>query len=309
MNALYFVFANDPKHPLDELKHEDAEINRLMNPLDAASQIRNVRDSFASLEIVTENLQNYRKDLILFHYSGHAGVDMLGLEGGQARATGIAQQLAACKQLRVVVLNGCATHGQVEGLHALGIPAVLATYRPVNDARAAQFAIHFYSRLARQQTLQTAFEDACNYITSREDSEEERFNTERGLALRHKSSGEMCWALLFKPGSEQMADWTLIPAAPPPPPPPSPSNDFVKKIRSLVAHDKMEDALNQMFTYSETANPDVHDQIAHLSGEWKQLSKKTRIGIISTSDASVERNKIVSGILDLLQELTRTTTD
>ncbi len=299
MNALYFVFANDPKRPLDELKHEDTEINRLIDPFAASGHLRNVWDSFATLDKVTEKLLNNRQDLILFHYSGHAGSDMLGMEGGLAYATGIAEQLAACPQLRVVVLNGCATHGQVQRLHDLGIPAVVATYRPVEDSQAAEFAIRFYRSLVQRETLETAFRDAGNYILAK-DNGVERDPATRGLALRHKSSGELCWALLFKPGSEHMATWSLLQN----PPPSGSSSDFPKKIKTLVASGKVEDALNEMFKFTQDTNEDAHNQIVQLSGEWKQLARKIRIGIIGNADASIERNKIVLGILDLLQELT-----
>lgn len=207
MHVLYFAFANNPDHPLDELKREDAEINRLLETLAASGRFRIVRDSFATLDAIAEKLRTYRNELVLFHYSGHAGSNHLDLEGGPARALGIAALLGACPNLQLVVLNGCATVGQVLCLHEGGIPAVIATHRPIEDPKAATFAIQFYRALSYLDPLEAAFTAARGYVLALDDRLD--IDASRGLALRQKPADAPCWGLSLAPGREDVLRWRL----------------------------------------------------------------------------------------------------
>lgn len=205
MDVLYFAFANDPDRPLDELKREDAEINRLLEPLAARGRFKIVRDSFATLDQVADKLTLYKQDLVLFHFSGHAGHDRLLLQGEQAYALGIAALLGACKRLQLVVLNGCATYGQVRVLHEQQTPLVIATHRPVEDPKAAAFAIQLYRSLSLLDTVEAAFEAARGRVLSMDD----RLDVGRGLALRQDSPDNACWGLSQAPGREESLQWRL----------------------------------------------------------------------------------------------------
>ncbi|MEO6039540.1 MAG: CHAT domain-containing protein [Saprospiraceae bacterium] len=207
MDVLYFAFANNPDRPLDELKREDAEINRLLEPLAANGRFRIVRDSFATLDAIADKLRTYRQELGLFHYSGHAGSDRLDLEGGPARALGIAELLGACPNLQLVVLNGCATVGQVQYLHEKGVPAVIATSRAVEDPKAAAFAIQFYRALSYLDPLEAAFHAARSYVLALDDRLD--IDSTRGLGLRGKPANTPCWGLSLMPGREDVLRWRL----------------------------------------------------------------------------------------------------
>ncbi|MBK9492737.1 MAG: hypothetical protein IPO07_31155 [Haliscomenobacter sp.] len=205
MDVLYFAFANHPDRPLDELKREDAEINRLLEPLAARGLFKIVRDSFASLDSVADKLDLYKRDLVHFHYSGHAGPDSLELLGETARSKGIAALLGECKRLQIVVLNGCATFPQVDALLGLSIPLVIATQRPVEDPKAAAFAIQFYRSLSMLDTVEGAFKAARGRVLSMDD----KLNISRGLALRNEPAVQQsdCWGLYGLPQREDAAKW------------------------------------------------------------------------------------------------------
>lgn len=294
MDVLYFAFANNPQEPLDGLKREDAGINRLIEPMAANGNFRNVRDSFATLEFVADKLRTYRKELVLFHYSGHAGSDMLGLEDGSAYASGIAELLAACPRLQVVVLNACATQGQVDRLHQKGIPAVVATYRAVEDAQAVAFALQFYSSLAQLESLESAFKAACGFVQAKDNGLETE-KTTRGLALRQKSTGEVCWALLLAPHSENVSGWKIIGAIP--------AAEFIKKTRASIAAGKTDESIREVLAFTQNDHPDLHTETVQLSEQWKQLARKNRTGTISNADAGLEQRQIVFRLLNTLQQL------
>ena len=89
--------------------------------------------------------------MCLFLYSGHAGGDRLLLESGDAQAAGVAALLGRCPNLKIVVLNGCSTAGQVKALIDAGVPSVIATSAPIGDETAKRFAIQFFTELSKNR--------------------------------------------------------------------------------------------------------------------------------------------------------------
>ena len=229
MDVLYFAFANHPDRPLEELKREDAEINRLLEPLAARGLFRIVRDSFATLDTVVDKLNLFKRDLVLFHYSGHAGPDSLELLGGSAQSKGIAALLAECPQLKLVLLNGCATQPQVQALQALKIPLVIATQRPVEDPKAAAFAIQFYRSLSFLDTVEGAFNAGRGKVLSMDASLE----ITRGLALPDPDESENtpAWGLFGLQGRTDVVKWRLS------------SSDHSTQLRRYEPNARLLDAL------------------------------------------------------------------
>lgn len=230
MDVLYFAFANDPNHPLEELKREDSEINRLLEPLAASGRFRIVRDQYATLDMVADKLRTYQKQLVLFHYSGHAASNVLELEAGPARALGIGELIRSCPNLEIVVLNGCATIGQVEFLQqkyrpdsklvrrpgkvqenrilSRQVAAVIATERRAEDHKAASFAIQFYRALSYFDHLEAAFQIARAYVLALDHCLLLNEAT-RGLALRGAPTQTPCWGLSLLDGREDVLKWRL----------------------------------------------------------------------------------------------------
>ncbi|HEX2532698.1 MAG TPA: CHAT domain-containing protein, partial [Chitinophagaceae bacterium] len=122
------------------------------------------REPAANLERINQALSLYLGELTLFHYSGHAGRDSLFLVDAPVNAAGIAFQLKESARrgvLKLVVLNGCSTAGQVKKLLEAGVPSVIATNAPVGDKSATEFAIRFYHNIClRRMTILEAFTDA-----------------------------------------------------------------------------------------------------------------------------------------------------
>ncbi len=161
MDTLLFCYANNRDRPLSELGKEDSQIDRLLDPRSSKNQFQKVRDSFATTESVAAKILTYRDTLSLFHFSGHAGSDVLLLEDSAARGMGMAQLLARCPNLRLVFLNGCSTLNHVKLLaHQRVNAAVIATMAPVDDSVATRFSSAFYQAMVNQYSVQQALDQA-----------------------------------------------------------------------------------------------------------------------------------------------------
>lgn len=161
MPTLFLAFANSDKNHLDSLRIEDSKVNGSLNDRKLLGDFIVHSEQYATKENIISGLRKFQNDVILFLYSGHAGRDRLELEDGDANADGIAVLLGRCPNLKLVVLNGCSTLGQVDALLKNNVPVVIATSAPINDERAAQFSITFFEELAsKRQSIRLAFDAA-----------------------------------------------------------------------------------------------------------------------------------------------------
>ncbi|MBC7569090.1 MAG: CHAT domain-containing protein [Spirosoma sp.] len=161
MDTLLFCYANNRDRPLSELGNEDSQIDRLLDPRSSKNQFQKVRDSFATTDSVSAKILTYRDTLCLFHFSGHAGSNVLLLEDTPALGIGMAQLLARCPNLRLVFLNGCSTLNHIKLLADQHVnAAVIATTTPVEDAVATRFSTTFYRALVNQYSVQQSLDQA-----------------------------------------------------------------------------------------------------------------------------------------------------
>ena len=161
MDTLLFCYANNRDNPLPELGNEDSQIDRLLDPRSSKNHFQKLRESFATTESVSDKILTYKDTLCLFHFSGHAGSNVLLLEDTAARAVGMAQLLAQCPNLRLVFLNGCSTLNHIRLLADQKVnAAVIATMSPVNDSVATRFSTAFYQALTDQYSLRQALDKA-----------------------------------------------------------------------------------------------------------------------------------------------------
>lgn len=210
---LFLAFANHPTERLPTLSKEDDELFRLLSPRAAKRHFLLHRDSSITLSKVAEYIIRFREDLELFLYSGHAGRDHLLLEDQSADSDGIAELLGKCPKLKLVILNGCSTAGQVERLLALpNMPAVIATSAPVNDFAATQFSISFFQAFSEQYApLEEAFQIGLAAAMSAT-KESLPVLTDRSIKLEKDKSAPV-WLLKVPAEAEEKLRWKL-PALP-----------------------------------------------------------------------------------------------
>jgi hypothetical protein len=207
--TILLTFANDLDAYLDELKAESHAVYKLLEPLKINGKIQVERDESATLEIISSRLKTYRESIAIFHYAGHASGKALQLEDGAANADGLAHLIAKLPNLQLVVLNGCATFGQVEKLLSLGVKAVIATSVAINDTKAREFATQFYEALANQQNIQQSYQSAVAFLESKyskfkKSTDFERM-PQRALKLRREKQEKLPWTLHYS--DEKALQW------------------------------------------------------------------------------------------------------
>lgn len=214
-NLLYFAYANSQDEPLEQLTIEDEKVNA--NVASRANKDKHYtiqRDSNATIDGMVEVLTNYNEEICLFHYSGHAGKDKLLVEDRTANAIGITELLLECPNLKLVVLNGCSTKGQVEALlnegGEKGVPVVIATERAVDDVLATKFAIAFYKKFAiNYSTIEEAFNTAMAAVKIvKKDIPYDRVAT-RSIINNKTNKKDPIWGIYHKNGRRAYLNWRL----------------------------------------------------------------------------------------------------
>lgn len=209
MNLIFTAFANSRTSPLPTLQEEDTSIQSILARAAQHDEFHIHRDQYASVNSITEFLLLYQHNLTVFLYSGHAGRDRLFLEGGEANASGLATLLGACPNLKLVILNGCSTGGQVQALLDAGVPMVVATSAPVEDQKAAKFSVNFFeSFFTKNQPIKTAFENGTN---AAQIFSSEKIDSHRGMiGLSDLEAKDEKWGLFFKPENEILTEWKMV---------------------------------------------------------------------------------------------------
>jgi hypothetical protein len=207
MDVLFFAFANDPANPLESLKKEADELFRLLSPGQLRGHYVLVFEPFATREKLVQSLTQYKNQIALFHYSGHAGRDALATADELSRAEGIAHLLGQCPKLKLAFLNGCSTQGQVNMLWEKGVPGILATSAPVEDATATRFASRFYQALSNQEKLHQAFEQAKGDLLTTTPGLEIQIH--RSIGVDTEQAGKAEWGLFAKEGRDDVLNWQI----------------------------------------------------------------------------------------------------
>jgi len=205
METLLLTFANNPDEPLDTLTEEYLSISRILAPAAFRQQYLMHPLNNATLDEIAYYLTLYRERLSLFLFSGHAGRDILLMEDGVSRAEGIAHLLGQCPNLKVVILNGCSTEGQIKQLHAGGVPVVIATSAPVGDKLATEFSKKLFHGLETGYTIQEAFEQGIGVVKAKRDIIVYR---EIGRGIRGREQKQL-WGISIHPNFPDAGNWKL----------------------------------------------------------------------------------------------------
>jgi hypothetical protein len=218
--VILLTFANPqlvPQSYLPMLMSESASIYQHLRPFDIDDVCNIDRIENATIEVIFDTVEAWtrRKDIVLFHYGGHAegGGLLLNTASGStsmASATGLARLLGKIPSLQLVFLNGCSTHDQVQLLLDNHVKAVIATSSPINDEMAGDFADRFYKNLAEGSSIGEAFGQAKDFVRSKYDYEVQDAAAFRSLDLGAiESSGELPWGLYLNSGAEAVLNWRL----------------------------------------------------------------------------------------------------
>ena len=215
MPQFLFAYANDHQSLKGYLRALVRERKAVKSALDLAEQMGLCRRTFlddASAGDIVHAFQRHQKEIVLFHYGGHAGSFDLLLQtdegdGNQAAGgEGLIAFLSRQAGLQVVVLNGCHTYRLAEQLIEAGIPIVIGTDEAVSDRIATNWATRFYKGLSVGLSVKRAFDDAVDEIRMSPQA-----NQLRGMYLEtlEEVPSEFPWRIHVHPGKEETLERSL----------------------------------------------------------------------------------------------------
>jgi len=162
--VILLVFANDIKQPLDQVAKESQAIRKILrDSLDAHSNFEVELLPYSSAEDLFAELRRFQNQIVILHFAGHTTSDLWKLHEGMVNASGMAEVLKLQNSIRLLFLNGCHNHAQVEAFAKANIPAIIATSQPINDQKARVFATEFYKKLVASKTLNTTIAEAYDW--------------------------------------------------------------------------------------------------------------------------------------------------
>lgn len=201
--VLLFTFANDPEHSL-QLEAEERMIRDRLRDGHDAGKIAFHSLGATTLDDIYQTFNRFHNRIHLFHFSGHSDHSFLSFRDEKSRAANLSVLMGMQKNLKLVVLNGCANREQVEELFAKGVKAVIATTVPIADERALQFSKGFYDALRSGKSIRESFETAKAQIGERYPDIDFVF---RGQGLEADPDTELPWGLYAQSDAE--LDWAI----------------------------------------------------------------------------------------------------
>ena len=206
-----FAFSNDERKRLTFLEVEYKRIQTYLNKLEDRRFFDLKTLPYADTEGLLNFISQYKDRIEVFHFSGHAGEEQIFTESGKLHANGLDILIQQMPNLKMVFLNGCATHDQVDYYLSKGVKAVIGTISLIKDDHAATFSEHFYKALSNEiSTLQAAYEEAVGAIKTQHPDKYRQFDS--GITFRAGRRGNfkpMPWRLYISKGEEAIADWKI----------------------------------------------------------------------------------------------------
>ena len=211
--VIFTTFANaidKPAEYLPALGKERQELKRSLSPFIQRGWGR-VEESPAAPQYLVENLLECHRQMVIFHFSGHATGEELRLVNEEGDSLDLKKQNlrdileASIDTLKLVFLNACLTKGIVSELQAIGVPAIVATKVEINDKLAVTFSKTFYKAMVEGQSIRVAFNLARTATNASDVRKKFSFRRDRSAKNRGESSP---WKLF---GSKEALEWRLKP--------------------------------------------------------------------------------------------------
>ena len=78
---------------------------------------------------------------------------------------------------------------------------------------------------------------------------------------------------------------------------------FSDEMRELISKGKTEAALDQTAQWLQGRDDDLSNTLLLLQSQWNQNKRNERMGIVSSGDLSIARNRIIHGLLSILSDV------
>ncbi|AEE52236.1 NACHT domain-containing protein [Haliscomenobacter hydrossis] len=196
----------DSNQDLPGLGVECESLTRIFSPLN--KQLSHLSLSDVTIDYLLDILDHHIKELVIFHFGGHANPECLLFKDMSGKGKALARLLKS-PQLKLVFLNGCKTQTQAIDYIRAGIPAVIVTTRSISDEQALDFAKRFYKTLANKGTLKSAFDRAVGTLELKGEGYSEGSSIYRDSLdfLSEEDIVDAPWKMYVK--NDSILDWTI----------------------------------------------------------------------------------------------------
>lgn len=75
------------------------------------------------------------------------------------------------------------------------------------------------------------------------------------------------------------------------------------QLQRLIGSGELGKAIAELAVYAEKNHSDLHQEILQLSGRWETLQRNIRMGVLSTDEATVERNRVSALMLQMIGQI------
>lgn len=211
-SVILLAFANDRNGSgrfLTELDKEMLRLGEILQP-----EMFPLIKPAASGEKIRNAFRDYKEEIKIFHYGGHAEAEGLATEAAElneeayTHIQGLSKFIGLQEGLKLAFLNGCNTIGQAKAFHRSGIPCVIGTNREIGDSEARKFSEEFYKSLVRGSSIKKSFEEAQSSLESMH-GEGAGFRSLNFGDEKERDEEVFPFELSVKAGSESRADESL----------------------------------------------------------------------------------------------------
>ena len=211
---IFLAFANDHQDYLYKLTEEQDGIRTALESAEANNLCEVVYETDTNIDKIFKIFDKYQDRIAIFHYGGHAEDYTLLLKEADgkrqhAHSEGLVSFLAQQKGLQLVFINGCCSKQQAEKLRREGIPAVVGTSQPIDDAAATLLSVQFYESLAAGRNIDQAWKTAEAKVKTKTDAT----SGYRAIGSLIEKAAEarisFPWELYICPGAEVVTEWNL----------------------------------------------------------------------------------------------------
>ena len=209
--VIILAFANDSQSPLTYLAEEIKAVQSHLGKRD--NQVKIIPLYKATIPDLRREIKEYKDRIVAFMYSGHSGQLQIDTADDAMSAIGLANELGVCPELKLVLINGCSSNGQVPHLMQKQVPYILTTEAPINDKAAAIFSATFWKELSEDNTVENAFElgrlNVENYseTSSRDILKIKTTEESRGSLDTGQNKSAIPW--IFKTSLPEGTEWSL----------------------------------------------------------------------------------------------------
>ena len=295
--VILLAFANDRQGAfLRNISLEQQAITDALGPAENKGWVKVKVLPAASIQRVIDAFLEYKDRIVLFHYGGHADGESLLLSSGENAATMDADSFAdfpaTQKAMKLVFLNACDTYDQARALQQAGVEQVIVTDRAIEDEAAKDFARYFYAGLAQKKTVDASFQQADSIVKLGKGGATRELYWEEEQVKPEKTYDNDPWEHFVS--SQADTGWNLA------------QNEMgivLDELRDKMRNDKTEQVLDELGRMARERNSDFENEITLLSNRFSSLKRKRNLGLLSTSEATLENNKINYAILEMMDTI------